>query len=179
MKRIAATLALMLLASTATAALPSSEEVKKVMDFYRQGQGQGVVMPEIMLCDDVVREGEKKNECANDIQASGAARGQSVYLWMSFMVPEGDDARIVVEFEEGGTVHYKKDFTVSGSLRYRAWRTMRFPRTGEWTAKVYQDRGEQRTALGSYSIKVVEAAPEPAPQAAPESAPEPAPAAAN
>lgn len=159
MKSIPIALALVLASSAAGAEQPAGDEVRKVMEFYRHGQGQGIVMSETRLCADIVREGENRNECDMDLEATGAAKGQPVYLWMSFMVPEGDEARVRIDFEQGGTTHYKKDFSVSGSLRYRAWRRMKFPRSGEWTAKVYQDLGDKSVLLGSKTFQVSDAAP--------------------
>lgn len=155
MKTRIAAFCLCLASGASLAAPPSGEEVKRVMDFYRTGQGQGVVLSEAKLCTEVVAEGENKNECGTDITAQGATKGSPVYFWMSFMVPEGDEAKIVIKFEEGGKTHFSKSFTVSGSLRYRSWRRIQFPKTGEWTAKIYQEKeGQEPTLVGSKAITV-------------------------
>jgi hypothetical protein len=135
---------------------PSTTEAKKVIDFYLNGQGQGVVLTESKVCADVSKEGANKYECVSEKDPASLAAGEAAYLWMSYMVPENtSEQKIVIKFEKDGEAKITKDFTVSGSLRYRAWRMFRLHSAGDWTAKIYHESRESSEMIGSQDFKVM------------------------
>ena len=136
--------------------VPTSSEVKKVLDFYYNGQGAGVVMIDSRVCRDIHREGDQKNECSGEISGQEpVTKGDTVYLWMAFMIPSGDEKqKILVQFENGGVTRMVKNLEVSGSLRFRTWRKLAFDRTGEWTAKIVHDAESGAKELGSKTFTV-------------------------
>lgn len=156
MKKIAIGFLGMLLITSAQALdLPSTQEVKKVLDFYYNGKGMGVVLIDAKLCRDVHREGDEKNECAGEITNEAISKGDTVNLWMAFMVPIGDEKqKILVQFDQGGVTRSVKNMTVTGSLRYRTWRKVTLNRAGVWDIKIVHDRDDGATVLGNISATV-------------------------
>lgn len=141
--------------SAAAAELPTSDEVKKVLDFYYDGKGLGVVLIEAKMCRDIEREGDLKNECAGQIAGQPINKGDEVYLWMSFMVPSGDEKqKIIVQFDNGGVTRMVRNLEISGSLRYRTWRKLVFDRSGQWSAKIVHDQEAGARELGQVSFTV-------------------------
>jgi len=142
--------------SAVAAEVPTSQEVKKVLDFYYDGKGLGVVLIEAKMCRDIEREGDQKNECSGQIAAGEAiTKDEAAYLWMSYMVPSGDEKqKIIVQFDNGGVTRSVKDMEVSGSLRFRTWRKVVFDRAGQWTAKIVHDKPEGAVELGQISFNV-------------------------
>ena len=47
--------------------IPSPDEAFKVIDFYMNGKGNGMVLMESKVCKDIHREGSLKYECKNEI----------------------------------------------------------------------------------------------------------------
>lgn len=156
MKKFAiALMSTFLMASAQAVELPTTQEVKKVLDFYYNGQGMGVVLIDAKLCRDVHREGDEKNECAGDVTSEAITKGDTVNLWMSFMVPMGDEKqKILVQFDQGGVTRSVKNMTVTGSLRYRTWRKVTLDRVGVWNIKIVHDRDEGAAVLGEVSATV-------------------------
>lgn len=142
--------------SAAAAELPTSSEVRKVLDFYYNGKGLGVVLIEAKMCRDIQREGDTKNDCAGEYGANEPInKGDEAYLWMSFMVPTGDEKqKIIVQFDNGGVTRAVRNLEISGSLRYRTWRKMVFDHSGQWTAKIVHDEEAGARDLGQTRFNV-------------------------
>ncbi len=66
--------------------VPTPDEVKKVLDFYYNGQASGLVLYDSKFCQDIHREGDEKNECAGEITDTPITKGAPVYLWMAYAV---------------------------------------------------------------------------------------------
>jgi hypothetical protein len=149
-------IAILFTGTVCAAELPTSDEVKKVLDFYYHGQGLGVVLVESKFCRDIQREGDEKNECSGEITAAEPLnKGDEVYLWMAYMVPTGDEKqKIIVQFDNGGVTRMVRNLEISGSLRYRTWRKVVFDRTGQWTAKIVHDQESGAKELGQISVNV-------------------------
>jgi hypothetical protein len=134
---------------------PTPQEVKKVLDYYYRGKGLGPVLSEVRVCRDIQREGDEKNECAGEFGSEPVKKGDSVYLWMAFMVPTGDEAQnIIVQFDNGGVTRMVKNLQASGSLRYRTWLKLTFDKTGPWNVKIVHDKGDGTDVLGTQDIVV-------------------------
>jgi len=141
---------------------PKSEEAKRFLDFYYHGQGKGVVLAEMKVCEGIVKEGEDKNECAGEVAPNSIEKGKAYYLWMMYTVPQGDEVKdIVIQFNRKGITRVTKNVSVSGSIRYRVWRKFSLKDTGNWEIKVLDARGEIVEELGSLGLMVVEAKAEP------------------
>ncbi len=137
------------------ASKPAPEEVKRVLDYYYHGKGLGPVLLEAKVCRDVQREGDEKNECAGDISAEVIKKGESLYLWMAYIVPSGDEPQnVIVQFENGGVTRMVKNLQVTGQLRYRTWLKVTFDKAGSWKAKIIHDTGATAVELGALNVTV-------------------------
>lgn len=136
-------------------AKPSQEEVKKVVDYYFHGKGMGPVLLDAKFCRDIQREGDEKSECAGDLSAQAIKKGESVYVWMAYMVPQGDEAQnIIVQFENGGVTRMVKNQQVTGQLRFRTWLKVTFDKVGPWKVKIVHDTGSSADPLGMIEATV-------------------------
>lgn len=139
----------------ASDAKPTPEEVKKVLDFYYHGKGMGTVLIESKVCRDVQREGDEKSECAGDITGQTVKKGDSVYLWMAFMSPNGEEAQnVIVQFEVNGVTRSVKNVQVVGQLRHRTWLKTTFDKVGTWKIKFVHDTGSSAVELGTREVTV-------------------------
>ncbi|MCK4866202.1 MAG: hypothetical protein KAT06_12365 [Gammaproteobacteria bacterium] len=160
-KLILLTCSIMMSFSAYAVDVPSSAEAKKVLDYYYNGQGQGVVLIESKLCSEIDKEGDNKNNCADNINPVSVQKGQNLNLWMAFLVPNNDPVQnIIIQFEHNGIARMVKDVKVSGSVRYRTWRKVSFSKTGNWTVKIIHDKGDDVQLLDTLSITVSEASTE-------------------
>lgn len=136
-------------------AKPTPEEAKRVLDFFYHGKGMGPVLLESKVCRDIQREGDEKGECAGDLSAQTIKKGDTVYLWMAYMVPSGDEVQnLIVQFENGGVTRLVKNVQVSGQLRYRTWLKAPLDKAGTWKVKIVHDAGSGVVPLGSRDITV-------------------------
>ena len=136
-------------------AKPAPEDVKRVLDYYYHGKGMGPVLLETKVCRDIQREGDEKSECAGDITSQAVKKGESVYFWMAYMVPSGDEPQnIIVQFENGGVTRMVKNLQVTGQLRYRTWLKVTFDKVGPWKVKIVHDTGSSADALGTRDVTV-------------------------
>jgi len=134
---------------------PSPDEVKRVINYYFHGKGTGPVLMETKLCHDIKREGADKNECAGDVTTQALKKGESVYLWMAYMVPEGEETQnIVVLFDKGGVTRNVESLQVSSQLRNRAWLKMSLDKVGPWKLRVVRDTGAGSESLGTLDVAV-------------------------
>lgn len=140
--------------------VPSSSEAKKVLDYYYKGQGQGVVLVESILCSEIDKEGDNKNNCADKLNAVEIETKQKLNLWMAFLVPNNDPVQnIIIQFEHNGIARMVKNVQVSGSIRYRTWRKVSFSKPGNWTVKIIHDKGDDVQVLDTLNVTVSDAAP--------------------
>lgn len=134
---------------------PAPDEVKRVLNYYFHGKGSGPVLMEAKLCRDIKREGADKNECAGDVTTQALKKGESVYLWMAYMVPEGEETQnIVVLFDKGGVTRNVESLQVSSQLRNRAWLKMSLDKVGPWKLRVVRDTGAGSESLGTLDVAV-------------------------
>ncbi len=83
---------------------PSPEEARKVINYYFNGKGQGVIPMEYKLCKEISKTGEAKNECVSEISNKTIAKGEEAYLWMNFLVPAGEKSKILLKYYSKGKV---------------------------------------------------------------------------
>lgn len=118
---------------------PTAQEVKKVIEYYKKGQGLGVVLVESMLCKEIYRSGPKKHEAKDVISTTAFKKGEKVFLWMNFLVPEHDKASIHFEYKRRGKVRKADDITISTATRYRSWKRMPTGQKGTWEVTISQE----------------------------------------
>lgn len=133
---------------------PNALEVKKVIDYYKKGKGQGVVLVESMLCEDVYRSGPKKHEAKNVLSSTSFKKGEKVFLWMNFMVPEKVRANIHFEYKRKGKVRKADDLTISTATRYRSWRRLPTSKAGTWEVSISQELEDTDIELSKITYTV-------------------------
>ncbi len=156
MKRIAV-FSIAALLSFIVHAKPSPEVVKQVVDFYFHGQEQGVVLAQTKLCDNVYTKGDNNNECMAERANTTLTRGEETNLWMLFMVPNKVQPQsIMVQLNHRGMTMSVQRAKIASALRYRIWKKVKPDRVGDWTVKVFHDRGEDVELLKEMTLTVVE-----------------------
>ena len=137
---------------------PTPQEARKVINYYFNGKGMGVVPMEYKLCKEVALKGEMKNECVNEISNKKIAKGEEVYLWMNFLVPAGEESKILVQYTRNDLVRDTSNVTLGGATRYRTWTKIPTNTTGSWKAKMLQEMDNADMKIGELEFSVVEAA---------------------
>jgi hypothetical protein len=134
------------------AKVPTSEEARRVVEYYLKGQGQGPVLLDARLCAEVAKEGEDKFECIEEVPAEGVKANSRVLVWQAYLLPQGDSVEdIMVQVKHGEVVRETKDVKVSGGLRNRSWPNVRLNKAGDWTITIL--RGDQ--VLKQFDVKVL------------------------
>ncbi|MEM7292779.1 MAG: hypothetical protein AAF420_05190, partial [Pseudomonadota bacterium] len=78
----------------------------------------------------VHREGSDKNNCTHEIASDALQPGQSLYLWMNFMVPRNQQGKVLVQLNHDGVTRDTRVMQIAGSMRSRTWRKIRLLRPG-------------------------------------------------
>lgn len=160
MTRIAL-LSIALLFSCLAHGKPTPEEVKHVIDYYYRGQDQGVLLADLKLCDEVYTKGDQKNECMAERTGDSLNAGERTVVWMMFMVPRGvEPQNIMLQLNYRGMTMSVKRARVTSAIRYRTWETIKPDRPGEWTLKIFLDKGEEVDLIKELALHVVEPQPE-------------------
>lgn len=133
---------------------PSAQEVRKVVDYYYNGQARGVILAEHFLCTEVALEGDDKNDCRVTHELPAVAQGAEMLLWLNFLVPSGDEADILVLFSRKGHVRSTAKIAVKGAIRYRTWKKIPTAKVGEWQVTVLQEMGEEDLELATFNYRV-------------------------
>lgn len=129
----------MAIAPAAHAEKPTAEEVKKVINYFETGAGQGPILLEMTPCLKIgKKEGEKRKSCVEPAGET-VARKTTLNIWTSWMVPKDDkydDIRVV--FLHEGEVRATKDLKVSPgfNFRYGTWTAKGLFKTGNWEIKI-------------------------------------------
>lgn len=133
---------------------PSSDEVFKVMEYYRTGSE--AILVESTLCAEIAKEGTDKNQCTSPLPNS-ITKGEDASVWMNFMVPGDDAANILVQFKFKGRVLSSRELKLSSAIRYRTWLNAPNNKVGNWTVSVEQEGENSYLPIGEYSYTVVDA----------------------
>ncbi len=140
--------------------VPSAEETLRVLNFYYNGKGEGIVLADSKFCQDIHRSGGAKFDCKNEIIEFGplsedgsppevfhkVKTNETVYIWMAYMVPMGTQEKIFLRFNlEGETKRTSGALTVKSSIRYRTWANFTPREAGDWEVEIFheQDAGPQ------------------------------------
>lgn len=136
---------------------PTPQEARKVIDYYFNGKGQGVVPMEYKLCKEVALEGDMKNECVKEIADEKIAKGEEVYLWMNFLVPAGEESKILVQYSRNNQVRDTSNLKLGGATRYRTWKKIPTDTAGSWKVKMLQEMDSSDVNIGQLEFSVIEA----------------------
>lgn len=138
---------------------PSPAEVQRVWDYYYRG-GAGPVLVDVKLCSEMGREGGARFECVKELGPEGARPYSTVYVWQSYLLPQGavvDD--LAVQLKQGDTVRETRDVRLKGEgWRVRTWAAVRVGKPGTWSVSVL--RGTR--PLRQVTLQVRDAPAEPA-----------------
>lgn len=117
---------------------PAPDAIKSVWEHFYKGQGKGAVLADAVLCKTVEqKDKEKKFDCAEE-QGDTAKKGDTVNVWVAFLVPQGDKIEtITVQALLDGQVRETKDLQLKGeSWRSRTWAAFSLKKAGKWEFKV-------------------------------------------
>jgi hypothetical protein len=106
-----------------------------------------------ILCGEVAKEGPNKFECSAPLDPSAPLKaGATVWLWQSYLVPQGDTVEdLMVQVKQGSVVRETKDVKVKGDgWRARQWTGMRLTKAGDWSIVLM--RGDK--VLKTLNLKV-------------------------
>ena len=159
MKKFVYALTVSLAASTGCAVAqekPTSEEARKVVNYYFNGKGKGVVPMEYKFCQEVSLKGENKNECVAEITANSIKKGQEAYIWMNFLVPAGEQAKLLLQYSRNDMVRDTGNLTLGGATRYRTWKRIPTSKAGEWKVKLIQEMEASDMEVGQLQYSVVD-----------------------
>lgn len=143
-------------AETSEPAAITSEEAKKVIDYYFYGQGGGAVFMDAALCRNVETDGPNKNNCKNDIDLHHFPLDETITAWASCLVPKDDSGTIYVEFSNMGMSWKITPLEFKSSIRYRNWATYKLDKPGEWTISFKQvdEVNQKSTILKEFKVLV-------------------------
>ena len=128
----ALSLGLLLLLNNAAMAAPTAKMVREVVDYYYNGQKDGPILTEAKLC-----KGVKNYECTETLDPKNVAKGETINVWMRFLVPKGvnyDD--ILVEYKHEGIPRRLTPHKIESSIRYRLVDKNSVDKAGNWTITV-------------------------------------------
>ena len=146
--------------STPLAALaqdkPTPEEARKVVNYYFNGKGQGVVPMEFKLCKEISLKGETKNECVSEISDKKLMKGEEAYLWMNFLVPAGEESKILLQYSRKDMVRDTTNVSLGGATRFRTWKKIPTTTAGDWKVSLIQELENADMKIGQMEFSVVD-----------------------
>ncbi len=139
-----------LIALTLTAAPPTPDAAKSVIDFFYNGQGQPPVLVEGVLCKDVEKKNKETKFDCNEAFGAEASKGETVNVHLTYLVPKGDEKELMIQAVHDGVVRATKDVKIKGQgLRTRTWRAFTLKKEGKWEFKVL----DGATVLKTFTIE--------------------------
>ena len=136
---------------------PTPEEARKVINYYFNGKGQGVIPMEYKLCKEISQKGEMKNECVAEISNKTIAKGEEAYLWMNFLVPAGEQSKILLQYSRKSKVRNTSNITLGCATRFRTWKKIPTTTTGHWKLTMIQELDNADIDIGHLEFTVVDA----------------------
>ncbi len=136
---------------------PTPQEARKVINYYFNGKGQGVIPMEYKICKEISLKGETKNECVTEIFNKTLAKGEEAYLWMNFLVPAGDKSKILLQYSRKNKVRNTSNITLGGATRFRTWKKIPTTTTGDWNVTMVQELDNADLDIGQMKFSVVDA----------------------
>lgn len=149
--------------------IPTSDEARRVVEYYHSENDNSVILTDSKICKGIHREGIQKNECNYEIIEFGKTKaddkvpdvvhkiekGESVYIWMSYLVPLGSEEEIFLRFNfKGATMRTSSKAKVKGSFRYRTWRKFTPSAIGNWEIEIFHQATPKPVKLNSFVLTV-------------------------
>lgn len=153
MKKIVVAIVILLVPVISIAA-PTAESAKEVLEHYWSGNSPLLI--DYKICSEISKEGENKNDCVTEVDPTAIAKGDKVFLWMNFMVPQNTEQKISVLFTRKNRPEKTREIKITGSLRYRTWTTLPTDKDGVYTVQVDHEVDDNFTTLKSMNYQVSE-----------------------
>jgi hypothetical protein len=135
---------------------PTPEETRKVINYYFKGKGQGVIPMEYKLCKEISQKGDMKNECVSEISDKKVMKGEEAYLWMNFLVPVGEESKILLQYSRKNKVRDTSNISLGGATRYRTWKKIPTTTAGKWKVQMIQEMDNADVDIGKLEFSVVD-----------------------
>jgi len=145
---------LLLLVPMVVCAAPSPDETKKVLDHYWSGSSP--ILVEYKFCSGIAKEGDNKNECVAEVDPQEISADSEVFLWMNYMVPQNTSHNISLLLTRNTRPEKTRNFSITGSLRYRTWTQLPTGKPGDYTVQIDREVDDNYTTLKSLSYQVKE-----------------------
>ena len=136
---------------------PTPEEARKVINYYFNGKGQGVIPMEYKLCKEISQKGDMKNECITEISDKKIAKGEEAYIWMNFLVPAGDESKILLQYSRKNMVRNTSNVSLGGATRFRTWKKIPTGTAGDWKLSLTQELDNADVDIGQVEFSVIDA----------------------
>ena len=137
---------------------PTPEEARKVINYYFNGKGQGVIPMEHKLCKEISKKGDAKNECIAEISNKTVAKGEEVYLWMNFLVPAGEESKILLQYSRKDKVRNTSNISLGSATRFRTWKKIPTATAGNWKVTMVQELENSDMEIGHLEFFVIDVA---------------------
>jgi len=128
--------------AVAQPAVPSADEINKVLNYFNDGKDTGPILVEAALCGKVDR---KTKECTDPVTDKTEAK-KTVELLMRWFVPKDgvyDDIRI--EWIHEGEVRLTSDLKITTAYNYRTWKAKTLKKEGAWEIRIRRGDDEIKT----------------------------------
>lgn len=135
---------------------PSSNDAKRVMDFYNNGKGLGAILVDYSMCQEMGKDEANKNDCAVLLNGNDIKIDDEIYLWMNFMIPVDDMASILITYTRNNRIRKTQEITLKSAFRYRTWKKIATDKPGKWTINISQELGQEDIDLGTLTYTVKE-----------------------
>jgi hypothetical protein len=109
------------------------------------------------LCKEISQQGEMKNECVAEIADKKVAKGEDAYLWMNFLVPAGEESRILVQYSRKDKVRNTSNISLGSATRFRTWKKIPTGTAGEWKINMIQELENGDVDIGQMKFSVLDA----------------------
>lgn len=132
---------------------PSQRSINDVVSYY-YGSETTPVLADYKLCTDIGTIGNERNQCIGELSADSLTQGQTVYLWMNYLVPKGTQSDLLLHYNHNGITRDASNLKVSGSIRFRTWKKIKLSRSGDWELPIYVEQGGEYTELDRITLNV-------------------------
>lgn len=132
---------------------PSQNSINTVVSYYF-GDDAAPILADYKLCSDVGSVGAERNQCLGELSADSLVRGQTVYLWMNYLVPKGTQTDLLLHYNHNGITRDASNLKVSGSIRFRTWKKIKLSRSGTWELPIYFEQAGEYAEIDRINLEV-------------------------
>ena len=98
-----------------------------------------------------------KNECVSEISGKKIKKGDEAFLWMNFLVPVGEESKILLQYSRKNKVRTTSNISLGGATRYRTWKKIPTATAGKWKVQMIQELENADIDIGQLEFSVVDA----------------------